>query len=331
MHLLLSEDERVIVIGEDVADPYGGAFKVTRGLSTLYPDQVITTPISEGAITGIAAGMAVRGFKPVAEIMFGDFLTLAADQLINHAAKFNFMYNETVSVPLVIRTPMGGRRGYGPTHSQSLEKHFLGVPGLTVVAVNSATDAGELLVTAVKHARAPVLFIENKHLYTLQTTTHLSGWNLERLGLCDETDTFPTIVLRQQFAPASDALIFTYGGMTPLCIEALIRLHETEGLNCDLAVFSQLSPVPTGHLRSIMTMKALPSVCAYAEEASVESGWGAEMIASVEMARQQLGMMAPLMHVRIGADHTPIPASRGLENAALPQIEDIVMTLVNCF
>ena len=95
----LPADERVILLGEDVLDPYGGAFKVTRGLSTAFPERVLTTPISEAGIVGIASGMALRGLRPVVEIMFGDFLTLAADQLINHAAKFRWMYNDQVRVP----------------------------------------------------------------------------------------------------------------------------------------------------------------------------------------------------------------------------------------
>ena len=134
LHRACAADERVIILGEDVLDPYGGAFKVTRGLSTTYPERVLTTPISEAGIVGVAAGMALRGLRPVVEIMFGDFITLAADQLINHAAKFRWMYNDQVRVPMVIRTPMGGRRGYGPTHSQTLEKLFLGVPGLILEA-----------------------------------------------------------------------------------------------------------------------------------------------------------------------------------------------------
>src|SRR5664280_2750495 len=109
----IENDERVYVLGEDILDPYGGAFKVMRGLSTKYPDRILTTPISEAAITGIATGMALRGLRPVVEIMFGDFVTLTADQLINHASKFRWIYNDQVRVPLVVRTPMGGRRGYG--------------------------------------------------------------------------------------------------------------------------------------------------------------------------------------------------------------------------
>jgi pyruvate/2-oxoglutarate/acetoin dehydrogenase E1 component len=110
LHRAFQADERVYLLGEDVLDPYGGAFRVSRGLSSEYPQRVITTPISEAGIVGVATGMALRGLRPVVEIMFGDFLTLAADQLINHAAKFRYMYNEAVRVPLVVRTPMYWRQ-----------------------------------------------------------------------------------------------------------------------------------------------------------------------------------------------------------------------------
>ena len=167
LHQALASDQRVIVVGEDVLDPYGGAFKVTRGLSQAYPGQVITTPISEAGIVGLASGMALRGLRPVVEIMFGDFLTLAADQVINHASKFRYMYNDQARAPMVIRTPMGGRRGYGPTHSQTLEKHFLGTPGLRVLAPCAIDQPGELLREAILHDDDPVLFVENKLLYLL--------------------------------------------------------------------------------------------------------------------------------------------------------------------
>ena len=167
LHQAFAADERVLLLGEDVLDPYGGAFKVTKGLSSAYPERVLTTPISEAGIVGVASGMALRGLRPVVEIMFGDFLTLAADQIINHASKFRWMYNDQVRVPLVVRTPMGGRRGYGPTHSQTLEKLFLGVPGLRVVAPAAFGDPGELLRRIILESEDPLLFIENKLLYSL--------------------------------------------------------------------------------------------------------------------------------------------------------------------
>ena len=111
---LMGRDKRVLFVGEDVLSPYGGAFKVSKGLSKKYPGQVISTPISEQAITGLSSGLALGGFKPYLEIMFGDFMTLTLDQIINHASKFFHMYNKKVNCPVVIRTPMGGGRGYGP-------------------------------------------------------------------------------------------------------------------------------------------------------------------------------------------------------------------------
>ena len=115
LHELMDAEKDVFLLGEDILDPYGGAFNVCQGLSSRFPERVLTTPISEAAIVGVAVGMALRGMRPIAEIMFGDFLTLAADQWINHAAKFAWIYNDQVSVPLVIRTPMGGKRGYAAT------------------------------------------------------------------------------------------------------------------------------------------------------------------------------------------------------------------------
>ena len=120
----------------------GGHLKLHSGLSTNFPYRVLTTPISEVGFVGVAAGMALRGLRPVVEIMFGDFITLIADQLINHIAKFRWMYNDQVSLPMVIRTPMGGRRGHGPTHSQTLEKIILGVPGLQVISPAAFALAG---------------------------------------------------------------------------------------------------------------------------------------------------------------------------------------------
>ena len=153
LHEVFASRDDVHLLGEDVLDPYGGAFKVTQGLSDAYPDRVLTTPISEASLFGVAAGMALRGRRPILEIMFGDFIALGFDQVVNGIAKFREMYDDQVTVPLVVRTPMGGRRGYGPTHSQSLEKLLLGVPNIVVVAMSECHDLGGLLVSAVEDDR----------------------------------------------------------------------------------------------------------------------------------------------------------------------------------
>jgi len=161
---LLTTDRRVILLGEDLHDPYGGAFKVTAGLSTKFGERVISTPISEAGLVGASIGLALDGYRPIAEIMFADFLMLAMDQICNHAVKFPGMFDDA-PVPLVIRTPSGGRRGYGPTHSQSPEGLMTAVPGLTVVFPAHRHDTGRLLEAATLDWDFPTVFFEHKLLY----------------------------------------------------------------------------------------------------------------------------------------------------------------------
>ncbi|WPX54015.1 thiamine pyrophosphate-dependent enzyme [Pseudomonas sp. CCI4.2] len=162
-------------IGEDIADPYGGAFKVTKGLSTEFPDYVRNSSISEAGLIGVATGMALMGTKSFAEIMFGDFMTHAFDQLISNASKMHHMYAFQTSVPLRIRTPMGGKRGYGPTHSQSLEKHLLGIDNVGVIALSSLLNPA-LVIEETKYIDCPLVILESKSDYGkflwTDTTTH---------------------------------------------------------------------------------------------------------------------------------------------------------------
>ena len=158
---LFKNNEKMIMIGEDILDPYSGAFKITKGLSKNFPSRVYSSPICEAGIIGFATGMAMKGLKPIVEIMFGDFLGLGFDQILNNACKFRKMYNNQIDVPLIIRTPMGGKRGYGPTHSQSIEKHFFGIEGLNIYALNPFQDIDELYISVLKN-KEPTLIIENK-------------------------------------------------------------------------------------------------------------------------------------------------------------------------
>ncbi|HLE73682.1 MAG TPA: hypothetical protein VI688_05515, partial [Anaerolineales bacterium] len=216
LHQAFSQDARVYLIGEDLLDPYGGAFKVSQGLSSKYPDRVWTSPVSEAALAGVGAGMALRGLKAVVEIMFGDFSALIADQLINSISKFRGMYNGQVEVPLVIRTPMGGRRGYGPTHSQTLEKLYLGVPGLRTLAANALADPGNLLCKAILQDPAPVLFIENKLLYLKSVLDSQALQDFET-GIDTAPESYaPTHTLRIKGAPPAALTMIAYGYMAEL-------------------------------------------------------------------------------------------------------------------
>ncbi len=324
LHGLMEDDPRVVVIGEDILDPYGGAFKVTKGLSSRFPGRVLATPISEAAIVGVATGMALRGQRPIVEIMFGDFLFLAGDQLVNHAAKFQWMYNDQVRVPLVVRAPMGARRGYGPTHSQSIEKHFMGVPGLWVVAPSILGDPGALLKQATADCDEPVVFIESKTCYGREVIDSVPG--LTRTMLSDPSSPFPTTWLRHD-RPA-DGQLWCYGAMAPHALEAVQALKRDEGLLIDLIVSSQLSPAPESHIR-IIAAEASGSVWCYAEEASVDHGWSAEASSQVAVMLQESGRSAT--HVRVGAKPHPIPSGRLQEAAALPSVADIAMRILNCF
>ncbi len=316
LHSAMESDPRVYVLGEDLLDPYGGAFKVTRGLSTRFPERVLTTPISEAAILGAATGMALRGLRPVAEIMFGDFVTLIADQVVNHAAKFRWMYNDQVRVPLVVRAPMGGRRGYGPTHSQSLEKMFLGVPGLKVLAPSALGDPGALLLAAIAD-EDPVLFIEHKLLYTrplLQAGQgDLADFTLETGG-----GPFPYFVL---CPPAPPRLtVATYGYNFELVRAAALELMMEHEIFCDLLVFSQLSPFDlTPLFASLTRTRRLLTV----EEGTLTLGWGAEV------AARAVETLGGLQVRRVAARDLPIANARPLEDAILPQVQDVIATALS--
>jgi pyruvate/2-oxoglutarate/acetoin dehydrogenase E1 component len=312
-------DERVLLLGEDVLDPYGGAFKVTRGLSSAYPGRVLTTPISEAGIVGVATGLALRGLRPVVEIMFGDFMALAADQVINHLAKFRYMYNDQVHVPVVIRTPMGGRRGYGPTHSQTLEKLFLGVPGLSVLSPCALGNPGKLLSLAILETVDPVFFVENKLLYLLpvQDEASLKEFDTRPLSTKGEKDLGEGYALRLKGAPAPSLTLAAYGYMAELARQSALRLAYEHEIFTELVVTTQLAPVNFNPiLASLQGTKRLLAV----EEGSFTLGWGAEMLAR---AAECLGPRLMAARRLAGSDH-PVPASGPLEAAALPGVDDII-------
>lgn len=300
-------DERVLLLGEDVLDPYGGAFKVSQGLSSAYPGRVFSTPISEAGFTGLAVGMAMRGLKPVVEVMFGDFLTLCADQIVNHMTKFSSMY-PGVSVPLVVRSPMGGGRGYGATHSQSLEKMFLGIPGLKVVAPSLVHQPGDLLRYAIVSDMAPVLFVENKLLYGQSLCT--TGNDTLQVEQRDATDGYPTVVVRNLPSVAPDVTVIAYGGASRPLLSVMRRLAEEE-ISVKAVFPSLLCPVPLGSL--------LDEVCdaerlLLIEEGSAGFNWGSE-VAALLYEKLYTQLKQPIG--RLSAEDAIIPCAEVLENKVL--------------
>jgi len=341
LHQAMACDQRVIVIGEDILDPYGGAFKVTKGLSTAYPKRVFGTPVSEAGITGIAAGMALRGLRPVVEIMFGDFTTLIADQLVNHIAKFPLMYNQHINVPLVIRTPMGGRRGYGPTHSQSLEKLYLGIPGLRVLAPCHFINPGCLLLDAILHDDSPVLFIENKLLYLLEVIDANSmkdysfvwhgGMNVinkgeiewfpypkREMGMNPKPENLaPGLSLKIKDAPEPQITMVAYGYSVELARKAVEILAYQNEIFVELVILTQLSPVT---IEPVINSVSLTGQLLVVEESTLSFSWGSEILArSIETLGSSIKAAR-----RLACQDSLIPASPTLESAIFPKVDDIV-------
>ncbi|HEV2696315.1 MAG TPA: thiamine pyrophosphate-dependent enzyme [Verrucomicrobiae bacterium] len=313
---LLTRDDRVILLGEDIEDPYGGAFKATKGLSTEFPGRVRNTPISEAAITGFGNGLALAGLRPVVEIMFGDFVMLAADQLVNQSSKFSYMYNGQVEVPVILRAAMGGKRGYGATHSQSLEKHFFGTPGLSIAALNSVFDP-ELLLERI-HAKInhPCLLIENKLLYSL----HMHQQALDGRRWLESGADFP--MLKLPATGTADLTVVTYGGMVE-DVEAAVRDAFIEDeIQVEVLVPTMIYPLD---VQSIVESVAKTGRLLVVEEGQGFSGFGAEVIAA---CCEQLKGRA-IVTGRVHAESHPIPCSRELEKIALPSAAKIRERIVS--
>ncbi|HEV3413652.1 MAG TPA: thiamine pyrophosphate-dependent enzyme [Puia sp.] len=314
---IIVADERAIFIGEDILSPYGGAFKVTKELSFLRPDRVFSTPISEAAITGISNGLALNGFKPFAEIMFGDFMTLAFDQIVNHASKFHHMFNKKVNCPVVIRTPMGGRRGYGPTHSQSLDKFLVGIDNVTTVALNTFLDPA-VVYRAVMQQEHPVIMLENKTDYGKKILQHIPK---NFIAECDD-DVFPTVRIRPAVSVPTLTIV-SYGGMADLVAGMLEQVFlETDRLP-ELIVPSRISRLPLDLVAASVKRTGRLLVI---EEGSAFAGVGGELIAGV-MER----MAQKITARRIAAHPVPIPSVKSLENIVLPDKVRILREIKTSF
>ena len=234
----LIENDDVVFIGEDIIDPYGGAFKATRNLSTMRKDKVIPTTISEQLIAGVSNGLALNGYVPFAEFMFGDFTALAFDQFLNHSAKVYNMFNKQVNCPVVFRTPMGGHRGYGPTHSQTLEKHFIGMDQFAIYALNRFVDPRIIYNHSYKR-KHPCLIIENKVDYGKKDNFKIPN----EYEFLISNEKLPSIVIKPKF-DESETVIITYGGNIDLIINEL----DNYFYDCDklvkVLVLSQIDPIP---------------------------------------------------------------------------------------
>jgi acetoin:2,6-dichlorophenolindophenol oxidoreductase subunit beta len=300
----LAGDERVIFFGEDVAVA-GGVFATTTGLYEKYgADRVFDTPISELALAGAAFGSAVNGLRPVIEIMFGDFLTLAMDMLVNQASKYWFLTQEQVSVPLVIRSVVGAGGRFGAIHSQMPASWFMGVPGLKVVAPSTPADAKALLKAAIRDDN-PVLFFEHKRLYGLEGEVNGAAGRLGEAAVVREGR---DVTLVSAMKGVHDAL------------EAAERL-EQERVAAEVIDLRTLRPIDT---ETVLASVRKTNRIAVVEEGPLTGGWAGEVLASV--TEQALGHLDDAW--RIATPNTPIPYSPPLEDAFLPGADRIVSEIL---
>jgi pyruvate/2-oxoglutarate/acetoin dehydrogenase E1 component len=297
----LARDETVIFFGEDVAVA-GGVFAATPGLYEKYgPERVFDTPISELAMTGAAFGAAVTGKRPVLEIMFGDFLALSMDSLINQATKYWFLTGERQSCPLVIRSVVGGGARFGAIHSQMPVSWLTGIPGLKIVAPSTPADAKSLLKASIRDDN-PVVFFEHKRLYA--TSGPANGGEPEPLGRARVVREGNDVTLVSAMKGVHD------------CLAAADRLAEN-GLEAEVIDLRTLRPLD---LETILSSVRKTNRIAVVEEGPLTGGWAGEVLALV--TEEGLGDLDDAW--RITTPNSPIPYSPPLEDAFLPGPDRIV-------
>jgi pyruvate/2-oxoglutarate/acetoin dehydrogenase E1 component len=302
----MERDERVILIGEDVADA-GGVFKTTQGLRERFgPRRVRDTPISEEAITGMVMGAAMNGLRPIGEIMFSDFLATCWDIVANQIAKTRYMTGGQVALPLVLRSANGGGARFGGQHSQSVENWAMAIPGLKVVAPSTPADVVGLMAAAIRDPD-PVVFLEHKALFATKGEVP-DGEVVDILGRAS--------TLRR----GDHATIVALAAMVPKAVEAA-EILSFEGITTDVIDLRTLVPLDVTTVASsvaktgrLFTVEENPRLC----------GWGAE-VASIVAEECFWDLDGPI--VRITTPHIPLPAADAIEDMAIPSVGRIVETV----
>lgn len=300
----MRRDERVVFLGEDVAKA-GGVFKATVGLLEEFgPRRVRDTPISEQAILGAAMGAAMTGLRPIAEIMFSDFMAVCFDYVANEFPKTRYMTNGQLSVPLVVRTGNGGGVRFGAQHSQSIENWSMMIPGLKVVAPSSPVDVVGLMAAAVRDNN-PVIFHEHKALYSIK-------------GEVPDGEIVDTLGTAKVLRSGRDCTIIALAMMVPRAMEAAKRLSAEHGIDAEVIDVRCLVPLDTQTILGsvvktgrLFTVEENPRLC----------GWGAEIV-SIVADEAFWDLDGPC--VRITTPHIPLPAADHLEDIALPTADRIV-------
>jgi pyruvate/2-oxoglutarate/acetoin dehydrogenase E1 component len=303
LRLEMERDERVIVIGEDIAE-HGGAFQVTVGLLERFgPTRIRQTPISELGIVGAGVGAALTGLRPVVELMYVDFAGLAMDQLVNQAAQNRFMFGGQARVPMVLRTQGGSGRGNAAQHSKSLEAWFAHVPGLKVVMPSTPADAKGLLTTSIRDDD-PVIFLEHKLLYRTKGEVPIGDYAVP-LGRADTK------------RAGKDLTIVTWSREVLLSLEAAEEL-AADGIDAEVIDLRSLVPLDRDAVLSSVRRTHRMLVV---HEAVRRGGYGAEIVA---MVAEEIFDDLDAPPKRLAGLETPIPYAQHLEKTVVPQVEDIV-------
>jgi len=299
----MQRDALVFLMGETIAER-GGSYKVTEGLLKKFgPRRVIDTPIAEASFTGMAIGAALIGCRPVVEILFVDFAMLAMDQIVNQAAKYEFISGGQGRVPMVLRTQGGAGNGLAAQHSQSLEAFFCHIPGLKVVMPSTPADACGLLKSAIRDDH-PVIFIEHKLLYMTR-------------GPVPDEEYLTPLGEAEVKRPGTDVSLITYSYMTLKCLEAAAAL-EAEGISVEVVDLRTLSPLDKD---TILASARKTGRVIVVHEAVKRGGVGSD-IAAMLMEEAYNDLDGPV--VRIAGRNTPIPYNLNIEKACIPSVEDIV-------
>lgn len=300
----MRRDEDIFLLGEDMG-VYGGCFGVTKGfLNEFGEDRVMDTPISEAGFTGVAVGAAMMGFRPVVELMFSDFITLAMDNLANQAAKLRFMLGGQVKVPMVLRTPAGSGSGAAAQHSQCLEAWVCHIPGLKVVMPSTPYDAKGLLKTAIRDDNT-VIFYEHKLLYKMKGEVPEEDYSIP-LGKAD--------IKR----PGKDVTIVTYSVMVHRALEAAAKLAD-EGIDVEVVDLRSLFPMDEETVINSVTKTGRVLIV---HEAVKRGGVGGEVAAMISDSDAFFHLDAPIK--RLGGMDVPVPYCPDLEKKVVPQTEDII-------
>ncbi len=305
MTLEMRRNENIFLMGEDVG-LYGGAFGVSAGMFEEFGEaRVKDTPISEAVIVGAAAGAAAMGMRPIAEIMFSDFLTIAMDQLVNQAAKMRYMFGGKASVPMVVRSASGSGTGAAAQHSQSPEAWFCNAPGLKVVMPSTPADAKGLLISAIRDDN-PVLFFEPKVLYRTKGVVPEGDYTVP-LGKAD--------IKRE----GTDLTIISYGRMLPVCLDAAAQLKKNEGISAEVVDPRTLVPLDK---ETIIASASKTGRVLIVHEACQTGGFGGELAAVIADSEAFFKLDA-LIRRCCGLD-VPIPYCPELEKNVVPGKDVII-------